>query len=252
MAADWGHDLENAQRWMTTAEYNAQKELGRKFINLAPTLVEKVEKKFGQKLIGEIRLSPSLMRFDGFARYDSGSHVVWFGVDHPDADDDYLKVLLSHELSHVYRDHQPQVWKFLNKPLEKVSRQEYLDASTAAEHLASEGLATLFSQIMFPEVPLHVHHYYLPHEMTWCLQNIDKIGKSIFECQNGDENIWSFYAEDRVETGSPSRTQYFWAAHQIKNWVLKTHPNEYEKRILELHGWESGKFDCLKSPSVKS
>jgi hypothetical protein len=249
LAIEWELDLENAERWMLTKEYNSQKELAERFLKAAPSLVKKVEDAFGQKLFGEIRFSPSLMRFDGFARYDSGSHVVWFGLDHPDADDDYLKALISHELSHVYRDHQPEVWGFLNKPLAQVSRGEYLEAATALEHLASEGLATLFSQLLHPEIPLHVHHYYLPHEMQWCLENKDKIEKAIADCLNGDENVWSFYAEDRVAEGSPSRTQYYWAANRIQNWLLekaKGNAEKYKALLLEWHGRSSDHFECLK------
>ena len=56
-----------------------------KFVKAAPTVVKHIEHIFGESLKGEIHLSPSLMRFDGFARYDSGAHTVWFRVDHPDA-----------------------------------------------------------------------------------------------------------------------------------------------------------------------
>jgi hypothetical protein len=250
LAIDWELDLENAQRWMLSPEYKTQLELARRFINLAPTTIEKVEKVFGHKLVGEVRLSPSLMRFDGFARYDSGSHVVWFGLDHPDADDDYLKVLMTHELSHVYRDHQPSVWGFLKKPLVEISRQEYLDNASALEHLASEGLATLFSQLVYPKVPLHVHHYYLPHEMQWCLENESKIEAAILGCLKGDENVWSFYSDDRVAPGSPSRTQYFWAARKIGAWLLEQAKGDsgvYQNLLLSWHAQAASNFDCLKA-----
>src|ERR1700722_17265767 len=136
-AEEWGMDLKNILRWMKSPEYQAQRDVAQDFLKQAPGVIKKVESIFGQDLQGEVRLSPSLMRFDGFARYDSGNHTVWFGVDHPDADENYLKALMSHELSHVYRDHQPRVWGHLKKPLEQISRQEYLDNSTGEEHLIS-------------------------------------------------------------------------------------------------------------------
>ena len=150
MAEDWGLDLENALRWMRSPEYAPRKQLALGFLSTAHKVAAHVEGIFKSELPGEIRLSPSLMRFDGFARYDSGYHTVWFGVDHPDADKQYLEALMSHELSHVFRDHQPGVWAHLGKPLEKIKRAEYLDNTTALEHLVSEGLATLFSQVAFP------------------------------------------------------------------------------------------------------
>ena len=187
------------------------------------------------------------MRFDGFARYDSGFHTVWFGVDHPDANESYLKALMSHELSHVYRDHQPRVWEFLKKPLNEVSRQEYLDNSTALEHLVSEGLATLFSQVVFPEIPLHLHHYYFAEEMEWCLRNFSLIGQAIKERMKKDEDVWSFYAEDVVAPGSPSRTQYFWGAKVISDWLPQRFPKKSLKEaVIEVHGWPSEEFECFQ------
>ncbi|MGL1180844.1 hypothetical protein ACSTLD_24215, partial [Vibrio parahaemolyticus] len=89
--------------------YKKQEAIARDFISRSSTNMKRLEKHFGSELKGELRLCPSMMLFDGFARYDKGEHHVWFGVDHPDADAEYLDVLLSHELSHVYRDHQPRV-----------------------------------------------------------------------------------------------------------------------------------------------
>ncbi|MDZ4676981.1 MAG: DUF5700 domain-containing putative Zn-dependent protease [Oligoflexia bacterium] len=249
MAEEWGIDLENAERWMKGDEYKSQRKLAVSFTTLATEVVDKVESIFGKKLEGEVRLSPSLMRFDGFARYDSGSHAVWFGIDHPDADEGYLKALMAHELSHVYRDHQPKVWSFLGKPLTDVSRKEYLDAMTAHEHITSEGLATLFSQLVYPEVPLHLHHYYFPEEMQWCLANYSKIDKAIIDCLKTDQEIWKFYEDDIIEEGSPSRTQYYWSARKINEWLTTNHvksPSDYKTALIQAHGWHAGEFLCFQ------
>lgn len=240
MARDWGEDLQNVERWMASPQYKTHHRLAKNFLKKAPQIIKKVEKAFGKALSGELRLSPSLMRFDGYARYDRGHHTVWFGVDHPDADEDYLHVLLAHELSHVYRDHCPGVWGFLKKPLKQISRQEYLDHMSPQEHLASEGLATLFSQSVYPSVPLHVHHYYFPEEMRWCLENFEKIDKALVNCLKGDGNVWSFYEEGRVGPQSPSRVQYFWAAQRIGHWL-----EEKGLTLVEAHGLSADQFDCF-------
>jgi hypothetical protein len=241
----WGEDLNNVQKWMQSPEYKAHKNLGLEFIKEAPLVLKKVEESFGTKLKGELRLSPSLMRFDGFARYDSGNHTIWFGVDHPDADRDYLHALLSHELSHVYRDHQPEVWAHLGKPLEKVTRAEYLDAATGQEHLVSEGLATLNSQIVFPEIPIHVHHYYFPFEMQWCLEHFKEIDKAIRQCLKEDQNVWKFYEDDIIMPGSPSRTQYFWAAKILSEWLPMKTGKPLKESVLLAHSWPTTEFDCF-------
>ncbi len=249
MAKSWGGNLSNVERWMASDEYATQKELAFRFLKLAPLVVEKVESVFSQKLPGELRLGASLMRFDGFARYDAGSHVIWFGMDYPDADDDYLKVLLAHELSHVYRDHRPRVWEVFEKPLAKVTRQEYLDQVNHLEHLASEGLATLFSQMVFPEVPLHVHHYYSLQEMQWCFENRGKVEKAMVDCINSDQDVWKFYEEDLVAPGSPSRVQYFWAAEKISAWLESKNPKSMHHAVVEAHGWPSHEFTIFENES---
>lgn len=243
-AQDWGVDFHEVEKWMHSPAYGNQRELGHQFLKNAHEIVEKIESVFGETLEGEVLLGPSLIWFDGFARYDSGYHTVLFGVDHPDACENYLKALLAHELSHVYRDHRPAVWAFLKKPLKEISRQEYLDNVSAHEHLASEGLATLFSQLVFPEVGIHLHHYYSPQEMMWCDENEAKIEASLLSCLKGDENVWSFYGEDRVAPGSPSRTQYYWAARKIKSWLDSLGGN-YRKLLIEAHGWPADEFEIF-------
>ena len=178
----------------------------------AAEIVRIVETAFGRELPGLLVLSPSFGDLDGFARYESGSHTVFLGIDFPEADVPYLQALTAHELSHVYRDHSPRVWAHLGKPLSEISRAEYLDEGTAAEHLVSEGLATLFSMTLFPEIPGATHHYYSAEEYEWCRTNRDRIESAIRACLVRDQNVWSFYGEGRAGPGSPSRTQYFWAA----------------------------------------
>lgn len=245
MAGEWGIDLQNVNRWLSSPEYTKNRENAQNFVVKIKAYVKKIEDIFKMELPGELRLSPSLMQFDGFARYDRGEHTVWFGIDHPDADEPYLEALLAHELSHVYRDHQPEVWKKLAKPLREVSRKEYLEAMTPQEHLVSEGLATLFSQVVFPQTPLHVHHFYFEHEMRWCLENRDKIHSKIVECLKGDKEVWKFYEEGVVENQSPSRIHYFWAAQQIRSWLLQDgkKPNT---GIIEAHAISSETFACFK------
>ncbi len=245
MAVEWGEEIANVQKWMQSKEYLTQEKMAKEFIKEVPEVIQKVEESFGAKLKGELRLSPSLMRFDGFAKYDLGNHTIWFGVDHPDAKREYLQALLSHELSHVYRDHQPRVWGHLGKPLNKVSRAEYLDAVSGHEHLISEGLATLNSQIVYPEIPIHVHHYYFPHEMQWCMEHFKEIDKAIRQCLKEDQNVWKFYEDDIIMPGSPSRTQYFWAAKILADWLPHKTGRSLPEAVVLAHGWPVTEFDCI-------
>lgn len=247
LAEEWSLDLENVYRWMKSPEYESASATAQEFAKQSRYLVDHIQGIFKVTLKGDLLLSPSLMRFDGFARYDSGHHKVIFGIDHPDADLSYLKVLLAHELSHVYRDHQPRIWEFMKKPLEHISRVEYLENFSAAEHLVSEGLATLFSQAVFPETPLHIHHYYTEEEMQWCILNEAEIEKALVATlKTKDEDVWKFYEPGAVKGESPSRIQYFWAAKKISEWLKDKPGHSFLAQMVWALSEPSSSFDCFK------
>lgn len=234
LARAWGINPTSLKTWFESADSISKQKLATDFLKFAPEAVDKVESIFKTKLPGALILMPSFGEFDGFARYDRGLHTVLLGIDFPDADLDYIKALSAHELSHVYRDHSPEVWKHLGKPLHEVSRKEYLDAGSHAEHLASEGLATLFSQHVYPEIDPRVHHFYEAHEWDWILKNHDAIDRAILDCLKSDQNVWSFYSSSRVARGSPGREHYYWAARKIAEMAVKD--------ILALHALAAPHF----------
>lgn len=216
-AKSWRINDRKLKEWFQSAAGSHQSALAQTYLKQVHEIVDRVEAHFEQKLPGHLVLMPSFGEFDGFARYNLGVHHVLLGIDFPDADLDYLKALTAHELSHVYRDHAPEVWSHLGKPLTQVSRREYLDAGTPHEHLVSEGLATLFSQHVYPEIHPRVHHFYENKEWEWCLKNNQAIDHEMRKCLNGDQDVWSFYSDDRVSPGSPSRTHYYWAAQRLRH-----------------------------------
>ncbi|MEO5969246.1 MAG: hypothetical protein ABIQ95_04915 [Bdellovibrionia bacterium] len=219
----WGYSEAEITKWFKEYTTPKMRETARLYLKEVTGVVTLVEQVFGTTLSGELVLIPSMGEVDGFARFDRGHHTVMLGIDFPDASLDYLKALTAHELSHVYRDHSPEVWGFLGKPLNELSRKEYLEAMTGREHLVSEGLATLTSQLIFPEVLAHDHHYYEADEMKWCLDNDEKINISLMKCLNSSEpDPWKFYGSGVVAKGSPSRTHYYWAARKIEAWIKST------------------------------
>jgi len=249
LARNWEIDETALAEWFSSRDGIQKRAVAEAFVREVPSVVTKVESVFQRELPGLLLLMPSFGEFDGFARYDHGEHQVMLGIDFPDADLDYLKALTAHELSHVYRDHAPEVWRHLGKPLREVSRKEYLDAGTAEEHLASEGLATLFSQMIFPEIAPHVHHFYEPEEWSWCLENEAKIEAALLECLAGDADVWSFYGESRVGRGSPSRLQYFWAAKRIQEALSRG--SEARAALVRLHESPVASFSSIFSTSKK-
>ncbi len=220
----WNYTDSELKQWFTQISTQQMLDTAQTYLNEVEAIVNRVEAYFETTLPGELVLIPSMGDIDGFARYDRGHHTVMLGIDFPDASIEYLRALTAHELSHVYRDHSPAVWGFLGKPLGQVTRDEYLEATTGREHLISEGLATLASQAIYPEVPVHDHHYYDLDEMNWCFSNDVKINEALERCvKESDPDPWKFYRPGLVAKGSPSRTHYYWAAKRIQNWIQSTH-----------------------------
>lgn len=246
-ARDTNHQLEEHARahWLPKAE------LAENYLDALTETLNQIHATAPElkQLPGEIHLIPSLGHTDGFARYDRGMHTVYLGIDHPDADLEYLKALTAHELSHVIRDHRPTTWAHLGKPLSHITRREYLDATTAEEHLVSEGLATLFSQHVFPEIDSRIHHFYDPTEWAWVTENAPHIDLVLLqELQTHDPDPWSFYGEGRAAHGSPGREHYFWAALKID----RAHAARSRREtLLELHGVPAREFrSILESPGL--
>jgi hypothetical protein len=248
-ADDWGIVWSEVEAWMLSPAYESHAlRSASPYLRQVTEIVRQVEASLGVgSLPGELHLIPSCQAFDGFARYELGHHRVLLGIDFPDADLSYLQALTAHELSHVYRDHQPEVWSRLGKPLSQITRQEYLDAGSAREHLVSEGLATLFSQLLFPSIPAATHHYYERPEYEWCTLNRDLIDAALRTCLSdpSDENVWRFYGEDEVAAGSPSRTHYFWAAERLREFLDE--PDL--EALIEAHRWSADRFTCFHSSS---
>ncbi len=228
----WDYTDSEVAHWFQERVTPNMLETAELYLSQATQVVSQVEEFFKRTLPGELVLIPSMGEIDGFARYDHGHHTVMLGIDFPDATFDYLRALTAHELSHVYRDHCPDVWGFLGKPLTEISRTEYLEATSGLEHLVSEGLATLTSQVIFPEIPLHIHHYYELSEMLWCEKNTDKVNHALGKClKESDPDPWRFYGSHSVARGSPSRTHYYLAEKKIGEWI-KSNPG---MTLLEAH-----------------
>jgi len=242
LARDWQMDWKSIHGYLKSPQALKKRAVAEAYLKIAPQIVQEVEAAFQQKLLGTLVWMPSFGDFDGFARYELGSHMVLLGIDYPDADVDYLKALTAHELSHVYRDHSPRVWEHLGKPLSEVTRRDYLNASTAAEHLVSEGLATLFSMTLYPEIGPEVHHYYEPYEWKWCEANDEDIAHAIHHSLSTDQDVWSFYSPHRVKRGSPSRVQYYYAAKVLAKRLSGTKAQKIEQ-LIKLHQMPFHEFE---------
>ena len=81
--------------------------------------------------------------------------------------------------------------------------------------------------------------------MKWCLEHFDVIDKAIRRCLATDQEVWKFYGDDVIEPGSPSRTQYFWAAKILTDWLPEKTGLPLREAILKSHSWPASEFSCF-------
>lgn len=113
------------------------------------TQLAAVEKSLKHKLSGEIILFGAFKLMDGYARFDEGTHRVYLGADESYHQGAYLDVLYSHELTHVGRESQPEVWNGWGYPL-KVPHDDLGNQIRVVEHLMSEGFSCVVSELVNP------------------------------------------------------------------------------------------------------
>jgi hypothetical protein len=60
-----------------------------------------------------------------------------------------------------------------------------------------------------------------------------------------DGDVWKYYEDDLVAPGSPSRVQYFWAAHILSEWLPEKTGLPLPEAVLQAHGWPAVDFTCF-------
>jgi formylglycine-generating enzyme required for sulfatase activity len=89
----------------------------------------------------------------------------------------------------------------------------------------------------------------LPTVLEWerCQKNESRIEVALFECLEGDEDVWSFYGQSRVAEGSPSRVQYYWAARKLAQ-QLQGRDRELAA-LIDFHRRPASEFEVFRRRS---
>lgn len=109
----------------------------------------------------EVYLFVGFFSADAFVMPFKGKPVIGVGLERF-KDFSSLGIILAHEYCHWLRQ-----CKIGNQP------------PTLGNKLLSEGLATVFSQLVFPHSPLHKYLFLSPERVSWCRQNLPILLKLI-------------------------------------------------------------------------
>jgi len=187
-----------------------------------PTLLAKEALERCQK-IRALDPSPPVYLFVGFFSADGvtvdvdGIPSIALGLERfPDFKD--LPLLISHEYGHcaqrsVLRDFLPR------------EERNLLHA------LVAEGLSVLFSQMAYPDIPLHRHLFLTPERLRWGQENQDVLLKLVGADLATDKLIPVLFGPGDPNAGLPPRMGYF-LARQMVGQCLSHHGAEEFGKIF--------------------
>lgn len=117
-----------------------------------------------------------------------------------------MKLLFAHEYSHY----------LLNLKRKKLSQQEKIK-----ELLISEGIATYFSSIVFPEYRIFDHFFFTKDLFNWCQENENHLKNIFCSGKYSSEELIDFYKIGNYELNLPPRVGKYLGYKAIKKYLEK-------------------------------
>ncbi len=81
--------------------------------------------------------------------------------------------------------------------------------------ILTEGLSVLFSEVIYPEIPLHRHLFLTPERLRWCQENRDVLLELAGADLASEKLVPVFFGPGDVNAGLPPRTGYFIARQML-------------------------------------
>jgi hypothetical protein len=113
-----------------------------------------------------------------------------------------LSLLITHEYGHCAQ-------KLLLKDSFPAEKRPLLG------HLMAEGLAILFAEALYPEVPLHRHLFITLDRLRWCEQNREMLLELAEADLTSEKLVPVFFGFGDAKAGIPPRTGYYLARQMI-------------------------------------
>jgi hypothetical protein len=113
-----------------------------------------------------------------------------------------LSLLISHEYGHFV----------LRGLLQDRSAQ---DPPTLFSKVVREGVSVFFSQLVYPEIPLHRHLFLTPERLRWCRENQEALLDIAGADLAGEKLIPVLFGPGDADAGIPPRAGYFLAREML-------------------------------------
>ena len=183
--------------------------------------LEKAESVLGRKIPAQINLFFTLRGIvDGVTVYHKGVPYIYIGLDYPAEKKEYFDLVTAHELAHAARDTSPGVMEAYNGRI-KMNHIKLLSITPFIEHTIGEGIATAFSECLFPNLPPWEYLFYGKPAYRWCEEHFEEIYKKIDKIKNDRGNLFRFYRKSSLMKGSPGREDYYLGYKSAKKALQK-------------------------------
>ena len=171
--------------------------------------VKKAEAAVGRKIPARINLFFTLGGVvDGVTVYHNGIPHIYIGLDYPEDRQEYFDLVAAHEIGHAARDTSPGVMEAYNGNI-KMNHMKLLSITPFVEHAMGEGIATAFSECLFPNFLPREYLFYGERAYNWCEKHFDEIYETIDKIKNKKGNLFRFYRPSSLKKGSPGREDYY-------------------------------------------
>lgn len=171
--------------------------------------LEKSESVLGRKIPARINLFFTLHGIvDGVTVYHKGIPHIYIGLDYPADKKEYFDLVTAHELAHAARDTSPGVVEAYKGNI-KMNHLRLLSITPFIEHTIGEGIATAFSEYLFPNLQPQEYLFYGEKAYRWCEEHFEEIYRRIDKIKNDKGNLFRFYRKSFLMKGSPGREDYY-------------------------------------------
>ena len=211
-------DLEFYRRLIKKLESLGYPERAESTVNRAETLLGRVIPK-------NIILLFTLGGEEGITIYENGVPNIYVGLDYPQDNEIYFDLVLAHELGHAGRDTIPGVMEAYGGSI-KMGHLELLSVTPFEEHVVGEGMATYFSEAIYPNNSSMDYLFYEPWEYEWCQSHESVIWNNFQKARGTRGNLSRFYQAGSLGQGSPGRTDYYLGYRAVKEALTKYPFNE--------------------------
>ena len=228
-------DLEFYRRLIKKLESLGYPERARLTVDKAETLLKRA-------IPGNIILLFTLGGEEGITIYENGMPNIYVGLDYPQDNEIYFDLVLAHELGHAGRDTIPGVMEAYGGNI-KMGHSELLSITPFEEHVVGEGMATAFSEAIYPGCSPMDYLFYQKWEYDWCQSHELVIWDNFQKARGTLGNLSRFYQAGSLGQGSPGRTDYYLGYRAVKEALTKYPFNE----VL---GMEASKVISFFKPSL--